>query len=273
LSDAADPFPAFYATLEARHLAELRFAEVRRALQALSSLYVERRERMAGGAALESRGKRAAFALYYGPLHFLLVREIVRALGPALEHPAVVLDLGCGTGTAGAAWALERRPAARVEGVDASGWAVSEARLTLRELGVPGTARRGDAAAAGAPAPRAGCLVAFTANELDDPARARLLERLLAAGASGAPVLVVEPISRRVSPWWPSWREAILAAGGREDEWRVRARLPPGLALLGKAAGLDTGTLTGRSLVLPGTPRVEPEPQRGGGGDTSSARS
>ncbi len=254
MSDAADPFPAFYATLEARHLAELRFAEVRRALQALSSLYVERRERMAGGAALESRGKRAAFALYYGPLHFLLVREIVRALGPALEHPAVVLDLGCGTGTAGAAWALERRPAARVEGVDASGWAVSEARLTLRELGVPATARRADAAAASAPAPRAAWLVAFTANELDDAARARLLERLLAAGASAAPAPVVEPISRRVSPWWPSWREAFLAAGGREDEWRVSARLPPGLALLGKAAGLDTGTLTGRSLVLPGTP-------------------
>jgi hypothetical protein len=252
LSGAGDPFPAFYATLEARHLAELRFAEVRRALQALSSLYVERRERMTGGTALESRGKRAAFALYYGPLHFLLVREIVRALGPALPRPAVVLDLGCGTGTAGAAWALERRPAAQVHGVDASGWAVSEARLTLRELGVPGTATRGDAAAASAPAPRAGRLAAFTVNELAEPARARLLERLLDAAVDGAPVLVVEPISRRVSPWWPDWRRAFASAGGREDEWRVRTELPARLALLGKAAGLDTGTLTGRSLALPG---------------------
>ena len=90
------------------------FKEVRHGLQALSSLYVERRERMAGGAALDGAGKRAAFALYYGPMHFLLVREIVRAL--ALRAPRRILDLGCGTGTAGAAWALEARargPASR----------------------------------------------------------------------------------------------------------------------------------------------------------------
>src|SRR5512143_3410694 len=119
-----DPFAAYYKAVEKRHLAELTFAEVRRALQALSSVYVERRERMAGGAALEGAGKRAAFALYYGPLHFLLVREIVRALGPALSPVRRVLDLGCGTGTAGAAWAIEQAPRASVDGIDASGWAV-----------------------------------------------------------------------------------------------------------------------------------------------------
>ena len=81
------PFAAHYADLEARHLSELTFAEVRRALQALSSLYVERRERMAEGAVFDGAGKRAAFALYYGPMHFLLVREIVRALGPPAAPP------------------------------------------------------------------------------------------------------------------------------------------------------------------------------------------
>jgi len=49
VSEPPDPFPAYYAALEARHRAELTFAEVRRALQALSSLYVERREGIAAG--------------------------------------------------------------------------------------------------------------------------------------------------------------------------------------------------------------------------------
>ena len=126
---------------KARHLSELTFAEVRRALQALSSLYVERRERMAGGAALDGAGKRAAFALYYGPMHFLLVREIVRGL--SLHAPRRILDLGCGTGTAGAAWALEGGSRARVEGVDRNGWAVTEARWTYARLGLDGRATRG----------------------------------------------------------------------------------------------------------------------------------
>jgi len=248
----ADPFPAHYAALEARHLGELRFAEVRRALQALSSLYVERREGIALGRALESRGKRAAFALYYGPLHFLLVREVVRGLG--LRPAARLVDLGCGTGSAGAAWALEGRPAS-VQGVDLNGWAVGEARWTLRQLGLPGTATRGDAVAA-ASDPAAGLVAAFTVNELDEAARGRLLERVRAAAAAGSPVLVVEPISRRVSPWWPEWSDAFVRAGGREDEWRFRPSLPPPLALLGKAAGLDCRELVGRSLAIPATRRA-----------------
>src|SRR5512143_4076004 len=176
-----DPFAAYYKAVEKRHLAELTFAEVRRALQALSSVYVERRERMRGGSALEGAGKRAAFALYYGPLHFLLVREIVRALGPWLAAPRHVLDLGCGTGTSGAAWALAGPAPARLDGVDSSGWAVAEAQWTLRQLGLRGGVTRGDAAATALPRPPAGVLAAFTVNELDDAARGRLLPRLLDA--------------------------------------------------------------------------------------------
>ena len=52
-------------------------------LRALSSTYVERRGRLGDGAALSGAGKRAAFALFYGPLHYLLIREIVRALPDA----------------------------------------------------------------------------------------------------------------------------------------------------------------------------------------------
>jgi SAM-dependent methyltransferase len=255
LSDAADPFPAFYAKLEARHRAELEFTEVRRGLQALSSLYVERRRRLPDASALEGRGKRAAFALYYGPLHFLLVREIVRGLRPALGTPRRILDLGCGTGAAGAAWALESAPRATVEGVDQSGWAVQETRWTLRHLGIPGGATRGDLASALPADGGAGLIAAFAVNELTAAARERLLGRMRRSADAGAPVLVVEPLSRRASPWWPAWREAFVAAGGREDEWRLRPRLPAALALLGKAAALDTRALNGRSLALAGRTR------------------
>lgn len=250
MSARPDPFPAFFEALEARHRADLSFAEVRRALQALSSLYVERRERMRSGAVFEGKGKRAAFALYYGPLHFLLVREIVRALGPARRSPRRILDLGCGTGTAGAAWALEAESTAEVAAVDVNGWAVNEARWTLRQLGLRGRAARGDAVSQKLPRPPAGLLAAFTVNELDEASRARLLPRLLGAAGGGATVLIVEPLSRRVSPWWPEWSEAVRSAGGREDEWRLPATLPHTLALLGKASGLDNRELTGRSLAL-----------------------
>ncbi|MEK6630947.1 MAG: hypothetical protein AABY89_09460, partial [Acidobacteriota bacterium] len=98
-----DPFLRWLTALEERHMADLRPAEVSRALRALSSAYVERRDRLGRGAALDGAGKRAAFALFYGPLHFLATREIVRALGIADPAPGVITDLGCGTGAAGAA--------------------------------------------------------------------------------------------------------------------------------------------------------------------------
>ena len=77
MSPTDDRFAHWIAALEAKHLAELTFPEVSRALRALSSTYVERRQKLAQGAALSGAGKRAAFALFYGPLHYLLIREIV----------------------------------------------------------------------------------------------------------------------------------------------------------------------------------------------------
>lgn len=250
MTGPSDRFPAFFEALEGRHLADLSFAEVRRALQALSSLYVERRERMGAGAVFDGRGKRAAFALYYGSMHFLLVREIVRALGPPRRSPRRIVDLGCGTGTTGAAWALETEPLAEVAGVDLNAWAVSEARWTVRQLGLRGRTTRGDVVSEKLPRGPAGVLAAFTVNELEDVARDRLLPRLLKAAEAASAVLVIEPLSRRVSPWWPEWRTAFEAAGGREDEWRFPATLPRTLALLGKASGLDNRQVTGRSLAL-----------------------
>src|ERR687892_691333 len=102
-----DTFAHWLSALESRHLADLRIAEVTRALRALSSAYVERRHTVARGAALDSHGKRAAFALFYAPLHFLVTRHVVAALGSDAATPSSVIDIGCGTGAAGAAWALD----------------------------------------------------------------------------------------------------------------------------------------------------------------------
>src|SRR5262245_8964489 len=93
------------ASLEARHLQDLTFSESSRALRALTSIYVERRHTLADGGALATRGKRAAFALFYGPLHYLLVAHIVNHLPGATAGPGALADLGCGTGAASTAWA------------------------------------------------------------------------------------------------------------------------------------------------------------------------
>ena len=245
-----DPFSAWVEALQRRHREALTFAEVRKGLQALSSLYVERRQKIAGGAALEGNGKRAAFALYYGPAHFLLVRAIVRALDAASAPVRTVVDLGCGTGAAGAAWALET--GAAVEGVDRSGWAASEARWTLARLRLRGTAKKGDVATAVLPAPPAAIVSAFTVNELEEAARARLLAAVRDAHTRGVRVLIVEPLARRALTWWDEWAAVFVAAGGRQNEWRFEAELPSSVAELGRAAGLDPRTLGGRSLFAPG---------------------
>jgi SAM-dependent methyltransferase len=242
---------SWYAALEARHLANLTFPEVRRSLQALSSLYVERRDRIGRGAALEGAGKRAAFAMFYGPLHFMTVREIVRAL-PALDPPPHrIVDLGCGTGVAGAAWALAAGGHPAVTGIDASGWAIGEAEWTLRTLRVAATLRRGSLAEGRLGGDGEGIIAAYTVNELPDPLREALLRRLLEANGAGSRVLIVEPIANRPVPFWPAWAEAFRAAGGREDTWRFPAAFPERMKLLDKAAGLAHRELTARSLWLP----------------------
>ena len=248
-----DFFSRWIEALEARHLEQLTFPELRRALQALSSLYVERRGRLGGGGALEGAGKRAAFAAFYAPLHFLLVRGIVRELGAEALAVRRIHDLGCGTGAASAAWASEVNAAAT--GYDLSGWALDEARWNWRQLRVAARAQRLDLARAPMPKAGEGLIAAWTVNELDEASRDRLLPRLLEAGRGGAFILVVEPISRRAVPWFEDWAEAFSKAGGRADAWRLPAELPEFLRRLDTASGLDHSELTGRSLLISGRSR------------------
>jgi SAM-dependent methyltransferase len=243
---------------------------VARALRALSATYVERRHKLAEGAALASAGKRAAFALFYAPLHFLLIDHIVRRLPGATDGLSTVTDLGCGTGASGAAWAAACARPPRVVGIDRNTWALGEAAATYRAFELGSQTRKAEAhhfitagrapsggpegrlkpAAAGHEMSRDGMLAAFTVNELPDASRDALLPRLLDWGTRGGRVLVVEPIAGGVARWWSGWRREFEQVGGRADEWRFRAELPPIVTKLDRAAGLDHRELTARSLWI-----------------------
>jgi methyltransferase family protein len=247
MSDSS--FTDWLAALEDRYLASLRPSEVSRALRSLSSCYVERRSKLAAGAALNTAGKRAAFALFYGPLHFLVTREIIMSIERA-RYVAQILDLGCGSGAAGAAWALASGRCT-INGIDKHPWAVDEANWTYRQLGITGYAGQGSIARAPIRGRKGhGILAAYSMNELDDETRAELISRLIEAKESGSRVLVIEPIAKRALLWWSEWEQTFVGAGGRSDEWRFRIELPERQRLLGRAAGLDPRELTARSLWM-----------------------
>jgi hypothetical protein len=251
-------FAQWIAALEAKHLRELAFPEVSRALRALSSTYVERREKLASGAALSGAGKRAAFALFYGPLHYLLVTHIVQRLPGATDRVPTLVDLGCGTGASGAAWASVCTSPPRVVAIDRHPWAVGEAAETYRAFRIPATLRQADIAHVTFAKSPASTLAAFTLNEMAEADRDALLTRLLVRGREGDRVLIVEPLAGFVARWWDGWRDRFEAAGGRSDEWRIRTELPPIVAKLDRAAGLNHREITGRSLWLPGRTVLAP---------------
>jgi hypothetical protein len=242
-------FDDWLAALEKRHLANLTRPELTRALRALSSCYVERREKLTSGAALEGAGKRAAFALFYGPLHFLTVTAVVRAL-LAHEIPLdTIADLGCGTGVGGAAWALACARPPSIAGVDRSAWAVQEANWTYAALCLRGRAKTGDLIRSfPGHGPKTAVLLAYTVNELPAATRGALLDRVSQSVEAGSRLLIVEPIARGVTAWWPEWTSRLAADGARADEWRFPAVLPPLTRQIAKGAGLDPRELTARTI-------------------------
>jgi hypothetical protein len=244
----------FVAALEARHLSDLRVPEVTRALRALSSSYVQRREK-AVPRAMESAGKRAAFALFYAPLHFVATSYAVRALEAHVPPPRTIVDVGCGTGAAGAAWAIAAGRAPKVMGIDHHPWAVTEARWAYRQLGLAGHARRGDIGRLAPLPPGAAIVAAYVLNELTAELRTTVERQLFEAAGRGTSILLIEPIARSITPWWNRTADRFTAIGGRADEWRFSVELPPLVRLLDKAAGLNHREITLRSLYVAGTNR------------------
>jgi hypothetical protein len=245
----------------ARHTTALTTSEFNRALRALSVRYVEQRASLRARSPIDSAGKRSAFAAFYGPLHFLTTREIVRALGAHAGQFDTIVDLGCGTGVASAAWALECSGRLKLQGIDKDDWAIGEAKWNWASLGLGGRATRGDMVRSldGGMSPagargtgRMGIVAGWSINELDPASRDRLLPLLLAAASRGAAVLVIEPLARGVTPWWDDWAEAFAAAGGRADEWKFEVPLPSRLAAIDESAGFRREALAARTLWRPG---------------------
>ena len=251
------PIDQLVSALEARHLADLTRSEVGRALRALSSCYVERRGRLASGGPLETAGKRAAFALYYGPLHFVIASAIVRDSHLAAREIGRIHDLGCGTGVGGAAWALECASSPFVTGTDRSAWAVEEANWLYRQMSVRGRAARIDLSRALRPFRRPfgtedALLFAYSVNELPSGARSEALAAVESALKNGCRLLVIEPIATRLgnAGWWEEWRTVLAHHDVEEREWRFPAALlPESTRSLGRGAGLRLRELTARTLI------------------------
>jgi len=139
-----DVVAAWMTALRERHVEPLGRPAFLKAVRALSVRYVERRHTLDSRSAIDSAGKRAAFAAFYAPVHFHATQLIVQELRLADGTIDTIVDLGCGTGVAGAAWALSSPERPALTGIDANPWAVDETNWTWRTLGLTGRARRGD---------------------------------------------------------------------------------------------------------------------------------
>jgi SAM-dependent methyltransferase len=235
--------------------APLGFADLRKGVRALSSLYVERRGRgHLAARAVDGAARRAALGSYYAVLHFATAWAIARALpcGALGARPVRLVDLGCGTGAAGAGVARALGGGLRLLGLDRSGWALAEARRTWRAFGLAGGARRTVLPAA---LPRLGpgdlIVAGFLLNELDSASRDPLLGALARGARRGAHLLLLEPLSGRVSPWWDDAASQLASVGVAAARLKGAFTRPDWIARMDAASGLDHRVLGARALYGP----------------------
>ncbi len=180
--------------------------------------------------AVEGRGKRAALATYYAPLHFLATQHALARIGPARFGPVRrVFD--------SAAEPARRAPprracsiAASVVAIDRSGFALSEARHTYAAFGLLAQTKRAQLPERlPRPAPGDLWVLGWAVNELDERSRNALGERLVRAIESGVRVLLLEPLASGVVPWWPEWGTELARLGVVDLESKARV----------EAAGVD----------------------------------
>ena len=241
--------------LEQRHLANLTKQEFTRAVRALSARYVERRGQLPDRSPLDSAGKRAAFALFYAPLHFMTAELALARSGVRTDLTALV-DLGCGTGVCGAAWALMHEATPSITGVDANAWAIDEARWNWRTMGLRGQAVRGDLLTTARGLLRqpntalasTGVIAGWAVNELSKPGRDQLLDVLGQLLERGATLVILEPLARGVAPWWDDWATRLAPHKVREGDIKAEVDLPAPLDSFSAAAGFRKKELGIRAM-------------------------
>ena len=247
----------------ARWAQGLQFRELRKGAQAVSNVYVHKRA--AGGLAeraVDGRGKRAAFVVYYGGLHLMLVQDWMD------QHPAPmvdrVFDFGCGPGVVGAA-AARWCGGVRLVSSDRVGRHLEVAAWTARHFGL--SARTSKASLPSALERVSGAALVtlgWVLNELSPQDRKATFDALVRLVRKGAGVLVFAPLSLRASPWWPSLTQSLQQARGvaiLEGEHRFAPQRPQLIADLDRATRLNHATMGARVMFVP--PAEESRPATG----------
>ncbi|MEO6223225.1 MAG: methyltransferase [Vicinamibacterales bacterium] len=255
MPDAGTAQAEWLAALEKRHLAHLTRQEFTRAVRALSARYVERRGQLPDRSPLDSAGKRAAFGLFYGPIHFLTAALALARTGVRADLTSLV-DLGCGTGVCSAAWALMHDTVPAITGVDANAWAIDEARRNWRTLRLRGHAVRGDLVTtargllrqSNATLATTGIIAGWAVNELAKTDRDQLLDVLDQLLERGATFVMLEPLARGVAPWWDAWVARLAPRGIQAGDVKADVDLPEPLASFSDSAGFRKKELGARVM-------------------------